>query len=105
MPQNISTSAQSSTLILVAWQPVPEINQNGDIVAYEVRYNPLETFGGQIATGYENTTSGSQLMITLEDLQEYVEYNISVRAYTAVGPGPFSGGTAQRTDEGCKMIS
>ncbi len=61
------------------WDPVPQIDQNG-IILYEVRYDPLETFGGQIATGYENTTSGSELMITLEDLQEYVEYNISVRA-------------------------
>ncbi len=82
---------------------MPEIDQNGNIVVYEVRYDPLETFGGQIATGYENTTSGSQLMITLEDLQEYVEYNISVRAYTAVGPGPFSIGMLQITMEARKL--
>ncbi len=82
---------------------MPEIDQNGDIIVYEVRYDPLETFGGQIATGYKNTTDGSELMITLEDLQEYVEYNISVKAYTAVGPGPFSIGMLQITMEACKL--
>ncbi len=84
------------------WDPVPQIDQNGIIILYEVRYDPLETFGGQITTGYENTTSGSELMITLEDLQEYVEYNISVRAYTSVGAGPFSDGIVRRTEEDCK---
>ena len=28
--------------------------------------------------------------IVLEGLQEHIEYNITVRAYTIVGPGPFS---------------
>ncbi len=84
------------------WNPVPQIDQNGIIILYEIRYDPLETFGGQIATGYENTTSGSELMITLEDLQEYVEYNVSVRAYTSVGAGPFSDGIVRRTEEGRK---
>ncbi len=99
MPQNISTTTQSSTSIRVSWDPVPGLDQNGDIIVYEVRYDPLETFNGQITTGYENTTNGSVLEITLENLQEYVEYNISVRAYTVVGAGPFSEGIVQRADE------
>ena len=69
---------------------------------YEVRYDPLETFGGQIGTSYMNTSNGSVLEITLEDLQEFVEYNISVRAYTMVGPGPFSMGIVTRTFEAGK---
>ena len=28
----------------------------------------------------------------------YTEYNISVRAYTSVGPGPYSVGVVERTD-------
>ncbi len=67
-----------------------------------MRYDPLETFNGQITTGYENTTNESVLEIALESLQEYVEYNISVRAYTVVGAGPFSDGIVQRTDEDSK---
>ncbi len=103
-PQNVTVDAGTppTTSLEVNWDPVPQIDQNGIIILYEVRYDPLETFGGQITTGYKNTTSGSELMITLEDLQEYVEYNISVRAYTSVGAGPFSDGIVRRTEEDSK---
>ena len=76
----------SPTSIYVMWDEVPAIDQNGIITMYEVMYTPLNTFGGQISA---NTTSvsGSELMVTLSYLQEFVNYNISVRAYTSVGPG------------------
>ena len=35
-------------------------------------------------------TSGAQTQLVLGALQECVQYNISVRAYTSQGPGPFS---------------
>ena len=70
----------------MSWTEVPEIDQNGIITQYEVMYEPLMTFGGHTTV---NTTN---LSITLMDLQEYLEYNISVRAYTSVGPGPYSVG-------------
>ena len=73
----------------MSWTEVPEIDQNGIITEYEVMYEPLMTFGGLITTLTVNTTN---LSITLMDLQEYLEYNISVRAYTSVGPGPYSVG-------------
>ena len=63
------------------------MNQNGIITMYEVMYQPLETFNGNIATKTINLTNMSVL---LADLQEFVNYNISVRAYTSVGAGPYS---------------
>ena len=57
---------------------------------YEILYEPLETFGGQITSDTVNTSDGSVLMMVLTGLEEYVEYNISVRAYTSAGPGPYS---------------
>ena len=36
---------------------------------------------------------------TLTGLQEFTEYNISVRAYTSVGPGPYSEEVTNRTFE------
>ena len=93
---NIVTSAVSSTEIEVSWEEVPAINENGVITVYEVLYSPLMTFEGQIAA---TTTNTSQLNTTLTGLQEYVEYNISVRAYTSVGPGPYSDGVVERTLE------
>ena len=95
-PQNVVPTTISSTEILVSWDEVPEIDQNGVIILYDVQYEPLMTFGGELMTMTMNTSNTS---IVLGELQEYVEYNISVRAYTSVGPGPFSPGMDNRTFE------
>ena len=91
---NVMPVALSSTDIRVCWDQVPAINRNGEITMYEVQYDPLETFDGQISTETTNTL----LMCTnLTGLEEYVEYNISVRAYTSEGPGPYSLGIVETT--------
>ena len=94
-PQNVVPTTISSTEILVSWDEVPEIDQNGVIILYEVQYEPL-TFGGELMTMTMNTSNTS---IVLGELQEYIEYNISVRAYTSVSPGPFSPGVGNQTFE------
>ena len=98
-PQNVSAMALTSTEILVTWEEVPAIDENGVITMYEVEFVPLETFDGQIATNSVNISDPSQLNTNLTDLEEYVEYNISVRAYTSEGPGPYSVGMVERTLE------
>ena len=100
-PQNVTATTQSSTEIQVNWTEVLEKDQNGLITFFEVIYNPLTTFDVLTALTV-NTTNSS---ITLMDLEEYVEYNISVRAYTSVGPGPYSVGIVRRTfEDGVYMI-
>ena len=93
-PQNVEPATISSTEILVSWGEVPAIDQNGIILFYEVQYEPLMTFGGQLMTMVMNTSNSS---IVLGGLQEYIEYNINVRAFTIVGPGPFSPTVNNRT--------
>ena len=102
LPQNVIATVISSTEIMVSWEEVPAINQNGEVTAYEIEYIPLETFEGQISTNTVNTSDGSVLMIVLTGLEEYVRYNISVRAYTSVGPGPYSDSVSERTDTDSK---
>ena len=97
-PQNVMTVVLSSTEIEVSWEDVPAINENGKITMNEVQYTPIETFGGQISTNTVNITNTSMLFIVLTGLEEYVEYNISVRAYTSAGPGPYSIAVSNRTD-------
>ena len=97
-PQNVTTMAESSTEILVTWEEVPAIDENGDISMYEVEYMPLETFNGQIATD-SVTVDPALLNTTLTGLEEDVDYNISVRAFTSVGPGPYSDAVTNRTLE------
>ncbi len=100
-PQNVMTIVLSSTEILVNWTEVSEIDQNGMIITYEVMHDPLMTFNGMLSKITVNTTN---LSITLNNLQEYVEYNISVRAYTNVGPGPYSLEIVNRTLENGEII-
>ena len=91
----------SSTAILVTWDPVPEIDRNGIITQYEVEFNQ-STFN-EISTSNLTTTNGSQLMMELEGLEEFIEYTIRVRAYTSVGPGSFSVAVVNRTLENGKI--
>ena len=102
-PQNVMTVVLSSTEIEVSWEEVPAINENGIITMYEVQYIPLETFDGQISTNTVNITDISMLFTDLTGLEEYVEYNISVRAYTNAGSGPYSDSVVERTDTDSKL--
>ena len=104
LPRNLIATVVSSTEIRVSWEEVPPINQNGEITTYEIEYVPLETFQGQISTNTLNTSDGSVLMMVLTGLEEYLEYNISVRAYTSVGPGPYSDPVSERTDTDSKRV-
>ena len=101
-PQDVQTTNVTSREIRVTWNEVPEIDRNGIITQYEVQYEPLETFGGQISTQFV-TTLPTELEVVLQGLQEYVDYNISVRAYTTIGPGPFSEDVTQRTSQDCEL--
>ncbi len=77
---------------------VPLIDQNGVITVYEILYLPLNNFSGLISSN-STSVSGSEFSVTLLDLEEYVNYSISVRAYTIVGPGPYSEEEIQLTLE------
>ena len=94
-PVNITATAVSFTEIEVTWEEVPAINRNGEITMYEVMYDPLQTFDVLVV----DTVNISMLSTVLTDLEEYVEYNISVRAYTSTGPGPYSDPVTVRTLE------
>ena len=96
-PDNVQAITRSSTAILVTWNPVPDIDRNGIIIQYEVEFNQ-NTFS-EISTSNLTTTNGSQLMVELNGLEEYVDYSVRVRAYTSVGPGPFSVAVVNRTLE------
>lgn len=86
----------SSTSIEVMWVEVNPIDLNGVFTEYEVLYNPLRDFNGQISSSSDRT---SFLNTTITGLQEFVNYNISVRAYTRRGNGPYSNAVDARTME------
>ena len=99
-PENVTTVVTSSTSIMVTWNAVSLIDQNGIITEYEVQYVPLETFGNTIGIEMVNTSAMSYL---LSNLEEFVNYNISVRAYTVEGRGPYSDPIMTQTFEDGKI--
>lgn len=95
-PQSLHANSTLPTTIEVSWEEVPPIDQNGIVLFYEIRYEPLQTFLGQLMTQYINTTAKEIILVSL---QEYVEYSVGVRAHTSGGTGPFSPKVMQRTPE------
>ena len=89
---------------MVTWDMVPPIDQNGVITMYEVFYVPQETFNGAIMSN-TTTVDGMTLTAVLEGLEEYLNYTISVQAYTSVGEGLHSDGVTELTDEAGKIFS
>ena len=96
----MEANAISSTEIMVTWEEVLPIDQNGIITVYEVQYEPLQ-FMESLNTLVTNTTD---MAVNLTNIQENIEYNIIVRAYTSVGPGPYSDPVTERTFVNRKLV-
>ena len=70
---------------------------------YEAQYRPLMTFDGALSS--MTVSSINVRMVVLTGLEEFVEYNISVRTYTSVGPGPYSKEITERTYDTSEIFS
>ena len=81
MPLNVSAVVNSPIEIAVYWEEVPAFNRNGSILFYEVLYRSTLD-----QTQTLNTTDNSTFILLLR-VEEFVEYNITVRAYTVAGAG------------------
>ena len=80
---------------MVTWEELRGFDENGIITNYEIEFEPLD-FPADIFT---DTITTANLSIVIADLEEFVNYNISVRAYTSVVPGPYSDPVTVRTFE------
>ena len=93
-PQNVKVQSSSSTSILVTWEEVPAVKQNGIITGYTITY--------QSQTENDNGTvlvNGSVRQTELTNLKQYVNYNITVFASTVKGDGPPSNPIVVTTDQ------
>ncbi len=77
--------SHSPSEIQVTWTTLPEIDRNGVITQYEVFYISTFDFVNGSITANRDTFS-----VNITGLEEFVVYNVTMRAYTSVGPGPFS---------------
>ena len=83
----VSTNA-SQRSINVSWMMLECQDRRGNITMYEVRYTSTD-FGDNVDQTL-TTSSGDELSLEVDGLEEFTNYTIEVRAYTAIGPGPYS---------------
>ena len=85
-PSHITAWNTSSTSILLSWKPLADpYFLHGILRGYHITYHRLD--------GLESTVQvrvcSSTLSLEVESLDEYVEYEFRVLAYTVKGAGPF----------------
>ena len=73
----------SSLTLVITWDIVPPIDQNGLITMYQVFYEPMHEEAELEAVTVTEQTASFRLL-------EVTNYSIAVQAYTSVGVGPFS---------------
>ena len=96
-PVDVRGHNESSTSIFVQWKQVPDADQNGVILSYTVTYKALPGGSGQT----KNVTA-PRTDATLEGLNEYTNYSITVFASTVKGGGNKSLPIVVITDEDSK---
>ena len=102
-PEGLAVDGSTSTTVKVSWQPVKNLDQNGEIKGYTIYYKPVEGYFKHGEEKYTNVDGGDVLTATLQPLEEYVTYEIKIRAFTSVGDGPNNTViTRRRTDEDSK---
>lgn len=82
-PSNVVANELSSLTIVITWDIVPPIDQNGLITKYQVFYEPMHEEAELEAVTVTAQTASFRL-------QEAMNYSIAVQAYTSVGVGPSS---------------
>ena len=75
---------------------------NGVLTVYEVNYTGVFSVNPVPDSFFQSlsiTVSAENTSLVLQHLVPYSNYNISVRAFTSVGPGKYSQGIEDRTEE------
>ena len=94
-PQDITTMVINSTSISVSWNPPPFLDQNGDIIGYQLMItNQNRTNSSTFVVNVTNTTSYVAI-----NLQEFEVYSFKIAAMTVIGLGPFSDSVSNQTFE------
>ena len=74
--------------INVSWTMLECQDCHGNVTMYEVRYT--STAFGDNMNQTLNTSSGDQLSLKVDSLEEFTNYTIEVRVHSTIGPGPYT---------------
>ena len=95
-PEIENINATSSKSIKVLWNEVPENEANGNITHYLVCYK-VQTSANTICAETRRVNGSDNRNTVLNDLNEFTNYSVAIRAATSVGPGPHGGRENVRT--------
>ena len=93
--------ALSGTEVFLIWSPPLEENRHGQIISYDIQYKGYDmndTIVDDIKISNINETQS-----ILKGLNEYTTYDVSVRARTSAGPGPYTPPITILTNESSKF--
>ncbi|CAG5904056.1 unnamed protein product [Menidia menidia] len=97
-PANVTLRTASETSLWLRWMPLPEWEYNGNAeqVGYRVQYSRA----GSQGRGLTHVISDRlEREFTIEDLEEWTEYEVRVQAVNGIGLGPWSQPVRGRTRE------
>ncbi|KAF5901825.1 protein sidekick-2-like isoform X4, partial [Clarias magur] len=97
-PANVTLRTASETSLWLRWVPLPEWEYNGnpELVGYRVQYSRAGVKGGVLS---HIISDRLEREFTIEDLEEWTEYEVRVQAINGIGAGPWSQPVHARTRE------
>ncbi|XP_030611677.1 protein sidekick-2 [Archocentrus centrarchus] len=97
-PANVTLRTASETSLWLRWMPLPEWEYNGNAeqVGYRVQYSRAGSQGHPLT---HVITDRLEREFTIEDLEEWTEYEVRVQAVNGIGVGPWSQPVRGRTRE------
>uniref|UniRef100_A0A674DRY9 Sidekick cell adhesion molecule 2 n=1 Tax=Salmo trutta TaxID=8032 RepID=A0A674DRY9_SALTR len=97
-PANVTLRTASETSLWLRWVPLPEWEYNGDpeVVGYRVWYSRTGSQGRALTHVIADRLERE---FTIEDLEEWTEYDVRVQALNGIGAGPWSQPVRGRTRE------
>ncbi|KAM8836507.1 protein sidekick-2 isoform 4-T4 [Spinachia spinachia] len=97
-PGNVTLRTASETSLWFRWMPLPEWEYNGNAeqVGYRVQYSRAGSLGRPLT---HIIADRLEREFTIEDLEEWTEYEVRVQAVNGIGTGPWSQPIRGRTRE------
>ncbi|XP_028913332.1 protein sidekick-1 isoform X2 [Ornithorhynchus anatinus] len=97
-PGSITVRTASETSLWLRWVPLPDSQYNGnpESVGYRVKYWRTDLHSSVLVQVINNRLERE---CTIEELEEWTEYELQIQAFNAIGAGPWSEALRGRTRE------
>ena len=99
-PANVSFVSYNKTTFNISWAPLTREKSYGRVILYDVKQELLSRRKRRKRSPSNSRTfNTTATFVVLYDLSLCSRYNVSVRAYTSAGPGPYTQPRVLETSE------